>query len=155
MGVTILNQQERRVAHSMLRRVAKCVLERFGEPNASLSIVLVDDETIARYNETYLSHRGPTDVISFPQREGDLPSPRKELLGDVMVSVERAAEQAEQYGHGIEEEVVLLVIHGLHHLLGWDDQTPRERAEMEREQQRLLQECYRQGQNPHQGEQVR
>ncbi len=148
VGVTILNQQDMcRISHSMVRRVVKCVLDRFGEGKASVSVVLVDDEIIARYNETYLSHFGPTDVISFPQREGDVPSPRQDLLGDVMVSVERAAEQAQQYGHSVEEELILLVIHGILHLLGWDDQTPKDRAEMEEEQQRLLNECYHQRQD--------
>ena len=143
MGITILNQQDLlKVPHSTLRRVARCVLEKFGEERSQLSIVLVSDETIATYNERYLSHQGPTDVISFPQRDGDIPSPRQELLGDVMVSVERAKAQAEEYGHGVEEELVLLVIHGILHLLGWDDQSPEDRAEMEAQQLRLLKECY-------------
>ena len=143
MGVTILNQQSRfKVSHSTLRRVAKCVLQRFGEEKASLSIVLVDDATIAHYNRLYLSHQGPTDVISFPQREGEIPSPDESLLGDVMVSVERANAQAHEYGHSLERELALLVIHGILHLLGWNDQTPEERQEMEAEQERLLEECY-------------
>lgn len=145
MGVTILNQQESsKIKHSLLRKVAKCVLERFGEEKASLSVVLVDDETISYYNETYLSHEGPTDVISFPQREGDVRSPKEELLGDVMISVERAKAQAEEYGHSLEEEVILLLIHGILHLLGWDDKAPKERSKMEKEQERLLRECYQQ-----------
>ncbi len=145
MGVTILNQQESsKIKHSILRKVAKCVLERFGEERASLSVVLVDDETISYYNETYLSHEGPTDVISFPQREGEVLSPKEELLGDVMISVERAKAQAEEYGHSLEEEVILLLIHGILHLLGWDDKDPEERSEMEKEQERLLRECYQQ-----------
>ncbi len=145
MGVTILNQQESsKIKHSLLRKVAKCVLERFGEGRVSLSVVLVDDETISYYNETYLSHEGPTDVISFPQREGDVRSPKEELLGDVMISVERAKAQAEEYGHSLEEEVILLLIHGILHLLGWDDKAPKERSKMEKEQERLLRECYQQ-----------
>ncbi len=143
MGITILNRQRAfKVSHSTLRRVAKCVLGRFGEDRSSLSIVLVDDETIARYNRQYLSHEGPTDVISFPQREGEVASPHQGVLGDVMVSVERAHHQAQEYRHTLEEEVALLVIHGILHLLGWDDQTPQERREMEEEQERLLRECY-------------
>ncbi|MBI5834282.1 MAG: rRNA maturation RNase YbeY [Armatimonadetes bacterium] len=108
----------------------------------TVAVVLCDDDTIAEVNWTWLEHEGPTDVISFPQfdlRPGQPAPPigHATLLGDIIISVDTAAEQAAAYGvtspsaWGTDSEVALLFVHGLLHLCGWDDQTPDQRTAMQ------------------------
>jgi len=89
-----------------------------------VSITLTDDEGIRRLNRTYLGKDAPTDVLAFPMDE-EAEGESVRLLGDVVVSVETAARQAEERGKALEDEIDLLVAHGLLHLLGYDDKTPQ------------------------------
>ncbi|MFQ5989410.1 MAG: rRNA maturation RNase YbeY [Candidatus Methylomirabilales bacterium] len=108
-----------------------------GRPRDEVSVVLVDDRAIRRLNRLYLNHDRPTDVLAFPQQQG-LPSPQPHLLGDVVISVETAARQAKAHGHSLAQELAMLLIHGILHLLGYDDSTPATRRRMWAEQARLL-----------------
>ncbi len=83
---------------------------------SGIAVLLVTDDEIAAYHGRFLNSSDPTDVISWPSGE-DAPG----HLGDVMVSCERAAAQAIVLGHSTEREVCVLAVHGLLHLLGWDD----------------------------------
>lgn len=100
-----------------------------------LSVALVGDDTIAAMNEQYLSHEGPTDVISFP-----LEQPGEGRLGDIYVGVEQAERQAAENGIELREELLRLVIHGTLHVLGWEhsDEDDRERTPMYQRQEQLL-----------------
>jgi probable rRNA maturation factor len=89
-------------------------------PEGELSIVLVDDVRIADLNETYLQHTGPTNVISFPMREGDFSEINPQLLGDVVISVDTCAREAEEAGIAMEMRLDQLLVHGILHLLGYD-----------------------------------
>lgn len=100
-------------------------------------MVLVDDRAIRRLNREYLNHDRPTDVLAFSQQQG-LPSPQAHLLGDVVISVETAARQAKARGHSLAHELALLLIHGILHLVGYDDSTPTARRRMWTAQARLL-----------------
>jgi probable rRNA maturation factor len=82
---------------------------------------------IARLNWRFLRHRGPTDVITFPA--GD----RSEdgVLGEIVISVDRAREQARCHGHPVRQEVALLMVHGILHLRGYDDRTAIGAARMQ------------------------
>ncbi|MCZ6479043.1 MAG: rRNA maturation RNase YbeY [candidate division NC10 bacterium] len=108
-----------------------------GRPSDEVSVLLVDDRAIRRLNKVYLNHDRPTDVLAFPQQQG-LPSPQPHLLGDVVISVETAARQAKEHGHSLPHELALLLIHGILHLVGYDDSTPATRRRMWTEQARLL-----------------
>jgi len=100
-------------------------------------VLLVGDRAIRRLNRAYLSRDHPTDVLAFPQPRGfSLPGPH--LLGDVVISVDTAARQAKAHGHSLNQELALLLIHGLLHLLGYDDSTPAARRRMWSTQARLL-----------------
>ncbi len=99
-----------------------------------VSVLLTDDATVRALNRVYRGIDRPTDVLAFPQ-DG---SGAARVLGDVVVSVERAARQARQVGHSLEREVALLVAHGTLHLLGYDDQTPAGARAMEIAQNRIL-----------------
>ena len=124
-----------------LARVIQTALTAQLGSHAELSLLLCDDATIAELNQQYLGHPGPTDVISFPQHElspGD--SPPDGLLGDVAISIDTAARQAAEFeGWALDDELVLLAIHGLLHCCGYDDQTPQQRKEMQAAEDMLLQ----------------
>jgi probable rRNA maturation factor len=99
-----------------------------------LEVALVDDATIARLNRRFLGHRGPTDVITFPS--GTAPGER--TLGEVVISVERAREQARLVGWPVRREVALLLVHGILHLRGHDDLTPAAAARMRAREREIL-----------------
>ncbi|MGB9698871.1 MAG: rRNA maturation RNase YbeY [Thermodesulfobacteriota bacterium] len=103
---------------------------------SELSIVIVDDEQICRLNRQYFHRSRPTNVISFPQQSFDgHPAP---LLGDVVISVETAQRQAQKRGVQLEEEIIILLIHGILHLLGYDHEgSGPERKRMEKKEQEL------------------
>lgn len=86
--------------------------------------MLTDDATVQSLNREYRGLDRPTDVLSFSQREGEDGDPLDPLLGDIIISIERAQAQAQAYGHSIAREVGFLAVHGLLHLLGWDHQDP-------------------------------
>lgn len=88
-----------------------------------VSVVLVDDLFISRLNLKYHHRRGPTDVLSFP-------FDHEELLGDVYINLDAARRQAKEYGHNLTREVRLLLIHGILHLCGYDDQEEEKRKRM-------------------------
>jgi probable rRNA maturation factor len=104
---------------------------------AAFTIVLDGDAALRRLNQEYRGIDAPTDVLSFvadprSQEPGEPP-----YLGDILISVERAAEQAVEVGHDLESELELLAVHGLLHLLGYDDVTDEGADEMEALERRL------------------
>lgn len=117
-----------------LRRVLTHILRRHHAPRrAQVTVALVSDRAIRALNRRFLHRDRSTDVLAFPG--GD-----RLLLGDVVVSVDRARAQAKAAGHDHATEIALLAAHGLLHLLGYDDHTAGRRARMMRRQQRLLHE---------------
>jgi probable rRNA maturation factor len=89
-------------------------------PDGELSIVLVDDVRIADLNQAYLQHTGPTNVISFPMREGDFSEINPQILGDVVISMDTCAREAEAAGMSVGTRLDQLLIHGILHLMGYD-----------------------------------
>ena len=89
----------------------------------------MDDKHIQSLNRDFLGHDAPTDVLSFPADEPD-PETGRIYLGDVVISVARAAEQARERGHAVEAEMQLLVVHGVLHLLGHDHAEAGEKERM-------------------------
>ncbi len=96
------------------------ILENLEEMECELSLLLTDDAEIRRLNKTYRSLDQATDVLSFPQDEDAVNESGETLLGDVVISVETAARQAEDHHLSFNEELILLAIHGILHLLGYD-----------------------------------
>ena len=132
----------------LARRCAQTTMMMEGrEADADeLSVVFVDDDYIRGLNSRYLHKDEPTDVLAFSMMEtsGDEPAEMEEgassirMLGDVVVSIDTAMRQAAEYGHTLEREVSLLVIHGTLHLLGYDDGAPGDAARMGEAQDRIL-----------------
>jgi probable rRNA maturation factor len=115
---------------ALLERTANTVLEQQSvKEDLILSIILTDDEKLHELNHDYLGIDAPTDVLSFPASELD-PETGARYLGDILVSVPRAAEQAKAAGHDLAGEVQLLVVHGILHLLGYDHAEAEEKARM-------------------------
>lgn len=114
------------------------MLEALGTPDAELSILLCDDETIRLLNRRYRKKNRATDVLAFPMNEGSDPSPNPGLLGDVVISIPTATRQANERDRPIIQEVTFLLAHGLLHLIGYDHATPREEREMTARTEELL-----------------
>lgn len=95
-------------------------------PRAEIEVALVDDATIARLNRRYLGHIGPTDVLTFPNGRDR----GTRVLGEVVISIPRARAQARRLHHSVRREVALLLAHGVLHLRGYRDDTPRRAARM-------------------------
>jgi probable rRNA maturation factor len=102
-----------------------------------LSVVLADDERLQQFNLQFLGVDAPTDVLAFPGGETD-PDSQVEYLGDVIVSYERAQAQAASGGYSLEDELQLLVVHGVLHLLGFDHTDERSKADMWARQAEIL-----------------
>ncbi|RLC75569.1 MAG: rRNA maturation RNase YbeY [Chloroflexi bacterium] len=127
-----------------LARAAAFVLEAEGRERAALTILLTDDEEITRLNRQFRGRDVPTDVLAFwtqDDQEGFVSAPEaQDYLGDVVISYERAVIQAEEQGHPVEDELAILVIHGVLHLLGYDDEEEEDRARMWARQSELFEE---------------
>lgn len=122
-------------------RAADIVGEIYGVENSELSITLTDDKNIHALNKKYRGIDRATDVLSFAFRESDEPEvigADFEILGDVIISLECAKFQAEEFGHSFLREIIFLEVHGLLHLLGYDHIEDDERLEMETEQKFIM-----------------
>jgi len=143
--INIDNQQDF-LESALLERAARLALESsprldpdlgrdFDDPD--ITIVLTDDRQLHELNRDYLGVDAPTDVLSFPAVESD-PETGSTYLGDILISIPRATQQAQAAGHPVEAEVQLLVVHGVLHLLGYDHADDIEKVQMWDEQAKVL-----------------
>ena len=130
----------------LVRKAVVATLEYEGyRSDAEVSLTFTDNDGIQTLNRDYRQIDRPTDVLSFPLTDyesAELPVGGPELsLGDIVISLERAAEQAEEFGHSFEREVAFLTVHSMLHLLGYDHvNSDEEDAEMRRRQREILRE---------------
>lgn len=131
---------------ALLERAARLTLDtstpvgagfEFALASVDMTIVLTDDAQLHELNREYLGVDAPTDVLSFPASEAD-PETGVSYLGDILISIPRAKQQAEAAGHSVEDEVQLLVVHGTLHLLGHDHATAAEKARMWKAQAEVM-----------------
>ena len=119
--------------------------EEFNE-DCEVSLSIVTNDEIHDINKQFRNIDSPTDVLSFPQltfeegEEADVNENGEIVLGDIIISIDRAKEQAEEYGHSVTREFCFLVAHSMLHLLGYDHMTPGEAAVMEVKQAKALEE---------------
>jgi probable rRNA maturation factor len=126
-------QQELKFDAGRLERAVEAVLNEARITEAEVSIAVVDDRTIHESNRQYLAHDYPTDVLSFVlEREA------ARLEGQLMVSAETAIRSAARLGWSAEDELLLYVIHGALHLVGYDDSTPELGATMRKQEEHHL-----------------
>lgn len=108
---------------------------------AEISMVFIDDQKMAVFNERYRGIAGTTDVLSFPMLDDDdnLDELQGEfLLGDIVISVPRALEQARGYGHSLGREMLFLAVHGMLHLLGYDHEIEADAMRMRSKEKKVL-----------------
>lgn len=141
--VVIVDTQERQdvsVMHPLLQRAVITVLQQHEIERCEVSVVLTSNEEIQQLNARFRQQDEPTDVLSFPM-DGDAAASDEHtglLLGDVVISVEKAFEQADEYGHSPQREFTFLAVHGVLHLLGYDHDTEEERVNMRQAEERAL-----------------
>ncbi len=145
MSIEILNESGADVDVKGLAKLARFVIDRMRvHPQAELCIKLVDEDTIAGLNAKWMDKEGPTDVLAFPMdelRPGLVnEEPEEGVLGDLVLCHSIAQAQAATAGHATADEVDLLTVHGILHLLGYDHAEPDEHREMFGLQARLLAE---------------
>lgn len=136
-------------------RVINAAIDSENFPYESeINLFLVDNETIAKMNQNYREIERPTDVLSFPMIAYDTPGDFSKIedstednfnpdtgeliLGDIVISVPKVLEQAEEYGHSTEREFAFLITHSMLHLFGYDHMEPEEAAIMEHKQKAIL-----------------
>ncbi len=107
--------------------------------DGDISVIIVDNEEIHRLNLEHRNVDSPTDVLSFPTLEGEFIAALPDgFLGDIVISFERACEQAKEYGHSLEREMAFLTVHGTLHLLGYDHMTEQDEKQMFALQKEIL-----------------
>ncbi len=148
MSIEVLDEAGGGTDLAELSRLSRFVLDRMRvHPMAELCVKLVDEATIAELNEQWMEKTGPTDVLAFPMdelRPGLVnEEPEEGVLGDLVLCPAVARRQAEEAGHPERDEVWLLTVHGILHLLGYDHAEPDEHREMFGLQARLLEEWAR------------
>ena len=130
----------------LIRRCCNAVLAMEGfKGNAEVSVSFVDNEEIRELNRIYRNKDSATDVLSFPLGENGVYDMNYEtnpyMLGDVVISVERAVEQARLYGHSLQREIGFLTVHSMLHLLGYDhEQGGIEAVHMREKEEKVLTE---------------
>ncbi len=130
------------VDEEALRRAAAAALSHEGvEAEVELSLVVTDDETVRELNRRFRGVDAPTDVLAFGTGGGEafvFAPEEPPYLGDVIISYPRALSQAEEVGHSVEDELNLLVVHGVLHLLGYDDQEEADARRMREKEEAIL-----------------
>ena len=120
---------------SVLKKIAKSVLKNLDAPGKSaLCISFINDGRMRELNRTYRNIDRTTDVLSFPQGEG----PGYTLLGDIVISLDTAKRHATSYGITTQEEIKILIVHGILHLLGYNHKKKKETEEMREKEKELL-----------------
>ena len=123
------------------RLIAETVLKDYYEELPEFTLTFVEPEAIKNLNRTYRNIDAVTDVLSF-ESDGEIdPETNIEYLGDIVICADQAQKQAELSGHSLEDEIALLEIHGLLHLLGYDHGDDAEREEMWKYQDMYLEQC--------------
>lgn len=150
METLIINQQNKVEYTKKLQKVITDVADAAAKigrlsRNTELSVLIVDNNYIQELNFIYRQQNRPTDVLSFAMNELADDEPdfvlQEELnvLGDIVISLEQAVKQSEEYGHNLERELGFLTAHGILHLLGYDHETEEERQVMRQLEDKIMQ----------------
>lgn len=146
MNIFLADEQAEPLATGPLRRLAEVVLaDEQLDSDTEVTLLFVDEDVIADYNQRFMGKVGPTDVLAFPLEAAEPGSPPKRSrggppinLGDVVIAPSFVAKVAEERGAELDNELGLMVVHGILHLLGWDHQDDSQAEAMERRESVLL-----------------
>lgn len=116
--------------------------EGLDKKNIYINVVLTDPENIRKINKEQRNIDQETDVLSFPMFEKDeivnIPDNMLDVLGDIVISIERVKEQANEYGHSFERELSYMVVHGFYHLMGYDHMEKDDKVKMRAKEENIL-----------------
>ncbi|MDW8033218.1 MAG: rRNA maturation RNase YbeY [Aquificaceae bacterium] len=131
----LIRKEKGKLKVRWLREIVSRLLELEGLQGVELNLYLTDDPTTRKLNREYRGKDKATDVLSFPfgEQAGDY-----RLLGEIVLSLDTAERQARELGHGLEEEIKRLVVHGFVHLLGYDHEQGEEEERVFREKEERL-----------------
>ena len=124
MVVEINNKTKNRIDLSLIKKAAEKFLRAYKKTDYSVSIALVGDKKIRKLNRRYRGVDGVTDVLSFPGEE--------KFLGEIIIDYNQVKRQAGKFGNKPKDELIFILVHGLLHLLGYDDRTEAGRKKMEK-----------------------
>lgn len=153
MKVQIANNQNKITVREKENKIVEEVVAEIGRQfklfeNTEVSITFVDNEKIQSLNRQYRNIDNPTDVLSFALDDSSaieteiafVNASDLHLLGDIVISLEKAVEQANEYGHSTERELGFLTVHGMLHLLGYDHTTEEDALAMREWEEKILQQ---------------
>ena len=148
MNLLIDNRTEEMLTAELEETIRKAVAESLKyeafDENCEISVSIVDNEEIRQINKQFRNIDRATDVLSFPMltfaegEEAEVNENDEIILGDIIISLERAREQAEEYGHSLKREIAFLTAPSMLHLLGYDHMEPEDEAEMFDRQKEIL-----------------
>jgi probable rRNA maturation factor len=130
---------------TIMKVLEKCFeTEKLNDKNLYINIVLTNPENIKKMNGEYRNINKETDVLSFPMFEKEELEKRnnliKDILGDIVISIERVEEQAREYGHSFERELAYMTVHGFYHLMGYDHIREEDKTIMRQREEKVLEE---------------
>ena len=131
------------ILDTMMKAAELCIdAENIDVDRSEISVTFVDMEEIHQLNRDYREVDSPTDVLSFPQFDDlkDLPEEGEIALGDVVICKDKAEEQAQEFGHSFEREIIYLFVHSVLHLLGYDHMDEDEKKIMRRQEEAVMEQ---------------
>ena len=136
-------EENQEYINSLKKVIDKCFEEeKLRDKNLYINIVLTNPENIRKINKEHRSIDKETDVLSFPMFEKEELEQRKEInqdvLGDIVISIEKVKEQAEEYGHSFERELSYMVVHGFYHIIGYDHIQEEDKLKMREKEEIIL-----------------
>lgn len=143
MELHIDNRSEIDLSENLVVKIKECInecikVEEFSN-NCEISLSFVENYEIHQLNKSYRNKDCPTDVLSFPMYdEAETIIENEILLGDIVMSISKATEQAAEYGHTVEREICYLTIHGMFHLLGYDHMQDDEKKLMREKEKKVI-----------------
>ncbi|MCT4621204.1 MAG: rRNA maturation RNase YbeY [Marinisporobacter sp.] len=145
MEIMIDNRQkivepDEKIEKLILEAVELCLEKEGVSKDVEVSISFVDNEEIHILNRNFRGVDRPTDVLSFPQYENIKQINEPTCIGDIVISLEKAKEQASEYQHSFEREVLFLTVHSMFHLFGYDHDTEENRKIMRKKEEEVLEE---------------
>jgi len=135
--VEVRNIQSLPIKVGRLKQLADFVLKKEGVRDGYISIALVDDQRIKEINRVYAKIEKPTDVLSFDLSEKDY------FIGDIIISVETAQRKAKEVDWSLEKEVGLYLVHGILHLVGYDDQKKKDYLRMKKREEEIVRDFFK------------
>ena len=144
--INFLNIEENEEYTNILTKVMnKCFeQENLNDKNLYVNIVLTNPENIRKINKEHRNIDKETDVLSFPMFEKEELEKRKglnqDVLGDIVISIEKVKEQSQEYGHSFERELAYMAVHGFYHLMGYDHIEEKDKVQMRPKEEKILNE---------------